>query len=71
MTNMELVLNMLAKVSSTEISKSSKDYGYKSALNSVKKGGKIASNAKKQLELETGKKIVTNLNNKNIKEIEK
>ena len=69
MTNMELVLNMLAEVTSTEISKSSDEYGYKDALNSVKKGGRIAANTRKQIEEETGKKIVTNSNNKNIKQI--
>ena len=69
MTNMELVLNMLAEVSSTEISKSSEEYGYKNALNSVKKGGRIAANAREQIETETGKRIITSKNNKNIKEI--
>ena len=69
MTNMELVLNMLAEVTSTEISKSSDKYGYKNALNSVKKGGHIAANTRKQIEEETGKKIVTSTNNKQLKEI--
>ena len=69
MTNTELVLNMLAKVSSTEISKSKNETGYESAKDSVIKGGNIASIAKEQLEKETGKKIVTNKNNKEIKKI--
>ena len=67
MTNMELVLNMLAEVTSTEISKNSNEFGYKDAINSVKRGGRIAANTRKQIEEETGKKIVTNSNNKNIK----
>ena len=69
MTNMELVLNMLAEVTSTEISKNSSEFGYNGALNSVEKGGKIAANTRKQIEEETGKKIVTNSNNKSIKQI--
>ena len=69
MTNTELVLNMLAEVSSTEISKSKNETGYESAKDSVIKGGNIASIAKEQLEKETGKKIVTNKNNKEIKKI--
>ncbi len=69
MTNMELVLNMLAEVTSTEISKNSNEFGYNGALNSVEKGGKIAANTRKQIEEETGKKIVTNSNNKSIKQI--
>lgn len=70
MTNMELVLNMLAEVSSTEISKSSKNSGYDNVKDSVIKGGNVAKNAKEQIEKETGKKIVTETNNKNIKKIE-
>ena len=70
MTNMELVLNMLAEVSSTEISKNSKGSGYSSVKTSVIKGGNIAKNAKEQIEKETGKRIVTSCNNKNIKRID-
>ncbi len=69
MTNMELVLNMLAEVSSTEISKSYKNIGYDGVENSVKKGGNIAKNAREQLEKETGRKVVTRVNNKNIKKL--
>ena len=69
MTNTELVLNMLAEVSSTEISKSKNETGYESAKDSLIKGENIASIAKEQLEKETGKKIVTNKNNKEIKKI--
>ena len=46
MTNMELVLNMLAETSSTEISKSNNQKGFESAENSVIKGGNIAKMAK-------------------------
>ena len=70
MTNMELVLNMLAEVSSTEISKSSNNSGYDNVKDSVIKGGNVAKNAKEQIEKETGKTIVTETNNKNIKKIE-
>ena len=69
MTNMELVLNILAEVSSTEISKSSKESGYNNVKNSILKGGNVAKNAKEQIEKETGKKIVTNANHKNVRQI--
>lgn len=69
MTNMELVLNMLAEVSSTEISKSSNDLGYNSVKDSIVKGGSVAKTAKEQIEKETGRKIVSSYNNKNIKQI--
>ena len=69
MTNMELVLNMLAEVSSTEISKSKNDKGYSSAESSVIKGSSIAKNAREQIEQETGKKVVTSERHINTKQL--
>lgn len=69
MTNMELVLNMLAETSSTEISKSKKQKGFKEAEDSVIKGGNIARIAKEQLEIETGKKVVSDKNDKEIRKL--
>ena len=69
MTNMELVLNMLAEVTSTEISKSNEEKNKENAKNSVLEGGTIAKNTKEQIEEKTGKKIVTSTNNKNLKQI--
>ena len=69
MTNMELVLNMLAETSSTEISKSKKAKGFKEAEDSVIKGGNIARIAKEQLEKETGKKVISNKNAKEIRKL--
>ena len=69
MTNMELVLNMLAEVSSTEISKSKNDKGYSSAESSVIKGSSVAKNAREQIEQETGKKIVTSERHINTKQL--
>ena len=70
MTNMELVLNMLAEVTATEISKSSDIKSKINAENSVVEGGMIAKNTREQIESKTGKKIVTSKNNKNIKQIQ-
>lgn len=70
MTNMELVLNMLAETSSTEISKSTNEKGIKGAEQSVIKGGNIAKLAKEQLEKETGKKVISDKNAKQIRQIE-
>ena len=69
MTNTELVLNMLAEVSSTEISKSKEEKSKENAKESVLEGGSIAKAARKQLEEKTGKRIVTSKNNKKIKQI--
>jgi len=69
MTNMELVLNMLAEVTSTEISKSSDMKSKDNARESVIEGSTIAKNTREQIEKKTGKKIVSSKNNKNIKQI--
>ena len=69
MSNMELVLNMLAETSSTEISKSTNVKGFKGAEQSVKKGGNIAKIAKEQLEKETGKKVISDKNAKEIRKL--
>ena len=60
MTNMELVLNMLAETSATEISKSKKQKGFKEAENSVIEGGNVARVAREQLERKIGKKVISN-----------
>mgnify|MGYP006924783287 FL=1 len=62
MTNMELVLNMLAEASTTEISKQRNPKSMQENKQIAKTGGKIAGDARKQLELETGKKIVSDEN---------
>ena len=69
MTNLELVLNMLAETSSTEISKSKKHKGFKEAEDSVLKGGNIAKIAKEQLEKETGKNVISDKNAKQIRSL--
>jgi len=71
MTNMELVLNMLAETSSTEISKSTNEKGIKSAEKSVIKGGNIAKLAREQLEKEIGKEVISNKNAKEIRQLDK
>lgn len=67
MTKTELVLNMLAEVSSTEISKNKNKEGYNEAKDSVTKGGNIAKNAREQLESEIKKRVISSQNAKNIK----
>lgn len=69
MTNMELVLNMLAETSSTEISKSKNEKGFMEAQDSVIEGGNIARVAREQLERKTGKKVVSDKNAKEIRKL--
>ena len=69
MSNLELVLNMLAEVSTTEISKQKDPNSLKEHMDIAKEGGSVAKNARLNLEAKTGKKIVTKENAKNIKQI--
>jgi len=63
MSNMELVLNMLAEVATKEISKKEDPKQFEESKEIAKKGGSIAGNARKEIEKETGKAIVTSENN--------
>lgn len=62
MSNLELVLNMLAEATTTEISKEKKPKTFIENKKIAKQGGTIAGNTRKQIEEKTGKKIVNNLN---------
>ncbi|MBC7628760.1 Bro-N domain-containing protein [Ferruginibacter sp.] len=71
MTNLELVLNMLAEATTTEISKEKKPATFDDNKKIARQGGTIAGNTRKAIEVKTGKKIVTNLNAKALKENKK
>ncbi|MCG1037296.1 BRO-N domain-containing protein [Polaribacter sargassicola] len=64
MSNLELVLNMLAEATTTEISKEKKPKNFAENKKVAKQGGTIAGNTRKQIEEKTGKKIVSKLNAK-------
>ncbi len=65
MSNLELVLNMLAEATTTEISKEKKPKTFAQNKTIAKQGGSIAGNARKEIEEKTGKKVVTKLSAKN------
>lgn len=62
MTNKELVLNMLAELSTKEISESSNPQSFSDHVQNAVDGATIAKNARIELEQKTGKKVVTPLN---------
>lgn len=64
MTNLELVLNMLAEASTTEISKDKLPKTFNENRIVAQKGGKVAKAARQQLEKTTGKKVVSKQNAK-------
>ena len=65
MTNLELILNMLAEVSTTEISKVENPDGFEESRDVAKRGGNIAGNARQELEEVTGKSVISKKNSKN------
>jgi thiazole synthase ThiGH ThiG subunit len=67
MTNMELVLNMLAEVSATDLSRENNPIGMAQSKNIAKQGGSVAKAARTQYEKQSGKKAISPLNAKNLK----
>ena len=60
MSTTELVLNMLAETATKELSEAEKPEGFNQSVSVAKKGGKIAGDARKAIEQETGKSVITN-----------
>lgn len=67
MTNLELVLNILAEATTTEISKEKDPKTLDDNKIIAKQGGTIAGNTRKEIEAKSGKKIVSTLNVKKLK----
>lgn len=65
MTNTELVLNMLAEVATTEISRNENPKGLNESKHVAKRGGNVAGNARKDLESQLGKKVISKHNSNN------
>jgi len=64
MTNKELVLNMLAELSTKEISEVTDPDSFQEHKQVARQGGEVARNARLELETKTGKKVVSSLNAK-------
>ena len=62
MTTLEIVLNMLAEATTTEITKTMNPIGLEENKVVAKRGGSIAGNARKEIEQETGKPVITSKN---------
>jgi hypothetical protein len=62
MTDLELVLTMLAEASTTDISKTAKPQTFEENKQVAKRGGKVAGIARQALEAETGKPVITERN---------
>ena len=62
MTDLELVLTMLAEASTTDISKTAKPQTFEENKQVAKRGGKVAGIARQALEAETSKPVITEKN---------
>ena len=67
MTNLELVLNMLAEASTTEISKKKKPKSFPQNKEVARQGGHVAGTARKEIEAQTGESIVSPENAANLR----
>lgn len=68
MTNLELVLNMLAETSTTELSQEKKPKTLSENRNVAKKGGSVAGIARKDLEKKLGRSVISPLNAKELRQ---
>jgi len=66
MTNLELVLNMLAEVSTKELSERKDPKTFNESKSIAKRGGSVAKIAKEKLESQLGEKVITKRNAKDI-----
>ena len=71
MTNKEFVLNMLAELSTKEISEASEPDTFSEHINVAQQGGEVARNARLELEAKTGKSVISPLNAQKIISLKK
>jgi len=71
MTDWEIILTMVGEKATTDITVAKDSQGFDECKTSAQKGGRIASNTRKEVEQETGKSVVSNNNFLNIKEKKK
>ena len=67
MTNLELVLNMLAETATTEISHKREPKDFTQNKKVAREGGNIAGNARRQIERKIGKKVITKVSFKTVR----
>ena len=59
MSDLELVLTMLSEATTTEISKQAQPQSFSENMAVAQRGGKVAGDARKAIEAETGKPVIT------------
>ena len=69
MSTLELALNMLAEATTTELTKTQNPYGLEENREVAQSGGKIAGDARKNIEAQTGKPVITSDNAAKLNEV--
>ncbi len=69
MTTLELVLNMLAEATTTELSKEHQPEGFAESQEIARRGGKIAGQTRKAIEADTGKPVITSQSAQDFKKL--
>ena len=69
MSTMEIVLNMLAEASTTEISKAENPQSFEENRAVAQKGGEVAGTARRAVEAQTGKSVITSQNAAQLKTV--
>ena len=69
MTTLELVLNMLAEATTTEISKQKAPETFSENINVARAGGKVAGDARKAIESQTGVPVITAKNSAQLNQV--
>lgn len=62
MSTLELALNMLAEATTTELTKTLNPQGMEDNKSVARKGGTVAGNARKEIEQQTGRAVITSKN---------
>ena len=62
MTDLELIFSMLGEAATTEIARNRDTQGFPQNRQAAQSGGKVAGNARRELEKKSGRKVVTNEN---------
>lgn len=70
MTDLELIFTMLGEASTTEIARNKDAQEFKENKKAARAGGEVAGNARKDLEMKSGKKVITSQNYLDTKQIE-
>lgn len=71
MTNMELIFNMLAEATTKELAEKVQPKGLMQNIEIARRGGNATGRARREVESETGKSVITGKNAKELKRIKK